>query len=268
MPVVSAGVLESVMSEFTPAISLDAALKQQFSAATLEELRHYWREKTGTDAPAKMNGPTLRTKLLRECGIVNEFTGAKVGVFKPGQEPIKPPYNLSPNGKWGGRRHRIVVGKPVDATKNENAMSLSWNGAPSYYIRFGEVQAVPEPVYDRLRVMQRPICAPKRTVHDDGAVEITTDIKLEPRYQISYMGIDPATADRAGSLTEWYQQKGPGWFHARTWRDCQLIAQMLEMQWQDEEKRPLAHDVILPRLIEFFFGYADAQDPDPEAKAA
>jgi hypothetical protein len=210
MPVVSAGVLESVMSEFTPAISLDAALKQQFSAATLEELRHYWREKTGTDAPAKMNGPTLRTKLLRECGIVNEFTGAKVGVFKPGQEPIKPPYNLSPNGKWGGRRHRIVVGKPVDATKNENAMSLSWNGAPSYYIRFGEVQAVPEPVYDRLRVMQRPICAPKRTVHDDGAVEITTDIKLESALSDQLHGHRPGHGRSRGLADRVVSAEGAG----------------------------------------------------------
>ena len=257
------------MSEFTPSITLATALRTQFQSSTLEELRYYWREKTNADAPAKMNGPTLRAKLLRECGIVNEFTGAKVGQFKAGQEPIFPEYNLSPNAKWGGRRRRIIAGKPVDATKNENTMSLSWNGAASYHIKFGEVQAVPEPVYDRLRAMQRPIPISKRTTDEaTGAVEVTTEIRLDQRYQISYLGVDPDTSERAGSLTEWYQRKGPSWFHKRTWRDCQLIAQRLEMQWQDEDKRPLPHDHLLPRLIEFFFGYADAQDADPEPKAA
>lgn len=250
------------MSEFP---SYDLALSKQFSDSTLEELRHYYEKRKGVTAPSKMNGPTLRTHLLRDAGIANEYTGAKVGQFKAGQEPIFPEYNLSPNGKWGGRRHRIVVGKPNDATKNENTMSLSWNGSSAYYIRYGEVQAVPEPVYERLRTIQKPVPVPRRTVQDDGSVEITTEIRLEDRVQISYKGVDPATEDRAGSLTEWYQRKGPGWFRKRSWRDCQLIAQRLEMQWQDEDKRPLPIDDLMPRLIEFFFGYADAVD---EPKAA
>ncbi len=255
------------MSDFTPTIPLSTALESQFSASTLEELRYYWREKTSTAPPPKMNGPTLRAKLLRECGIVNEYTGAKVGQFKPGTEPLFPPYNVDPNGKWGGRRHRAVVGRPAVATKNENTMSLSWNGSAPYHIRFGEVQALPEPVYNRLTVMQKPTPIAKRTVHEDGAVEMTTDIRLDQRYQISYIGVDPDTADRVGSLTEWFQRKGPGWFRARTPRDCQLIAQRMEMTWKDEDRRPLPHEDILSRLIEFFFDYADAQDLD-EPKVA
>jgi hypothetical protein len=253
------------MSEFTPSISYDDALAKQFSHSTLEELRHYYRQRKGVDAPPKMNGPTLRTHLLKDAGIVNEYTGAKVGQFKPGQEPIFPAYNLSANGKWGGRRHRIIVGKPQDATKNENILSLSWNGSAAYHIRYGEVQAVPEPVYERIKVLQRPYPVAKRTQSDDGSVEITTEIKLDTRYQISYMGVDPETKDRAGSLTEWYQAKGPNWIRARSWRDCQLIAQRLEMQWQDEDKRPLPETDLKPRLIEFFFGHADAEDLEPKA---
>lgn len=247
------------MSDYTPKISFDDALKTQLNASTLEELRYYHVEQFGVDAPKQTNSTTLRNKLLKARGIINEFTGAKVGVFKPGQEPIFPDYNLTPNGKWGGRRHRIKVAKPNDATKNENIWHGSWNGSAPYFLRYNEVQAVPEPYYLRLRDSKRPRAENVRTVLEDGAVETTTEIKLDDRYSISYLGVDPDTADKCGSLTEWYLNKGPEWFRKRTARDCELIAQKLELKWQDEQKRPLPHADILSRLIEFVFGFADAE---------
>lgn len=255
------------MSDFIPEIPFSVAETSRFQSSTMEELRYYWKVKTGTLAPPRINWPTLRERLLKECGITNEFTGAKVGQFKPSLEPIFPPYNVSPNGKWGGRRHRISVARPADATKNENILSLSWNGSSPYDIRYDEVQRVPEPVYQRLRVLERPVPTSKRTQHEDGSVEISTELKTVRRYQISYIEVDPETKDRAGSLTEWYQQKGPSWMRARTPRDCQLIAQRLEMKWQDDERRPLPHEDILARLLEFFFGSADVEDATVENAA-
>jgi hypothetical protein len=239
-------------------ISLNEALKTQFNASTLRELRDYYAEKTGAEPAPQMNSKTLRDKLLKLCGIANEYTGAKVGVFKAGQEPIKPDYNLTPNGKWGGRRHRIRVSKPSDATKSENIWHASWNGSAPYFLRYGDVQAVPEPFYLRLKDQQRVTPISTRTVLDDGSVEITTVLRLDDRHSISYLGLDPETADRAGSMSEWYQRKGPEWFRARTERDCQLIAQTLEIKWQDDDRRPLAHADVLARLMEFVFGHADA----------
>jgi hypothetical protein len=247
------------MSDYEPKISFEDALASQFNASTLEELRYYFTQKTGEVAPKQTNSATLRNKLLKACGIANEFTGAKVGVFKPGQEPIYPDYNLTPNGKWGGRRHRIKVAKPTDATKNENIWHGSWNGSAPYFLRYGEVQAVPEPFYLRLRDQKRPVASAQRTVLEDGSVETTTVLKLDDRHSISYFGVDPNTEHLCGSLTEWYQNKGPAWFRQRSERDCQLIAQKLELKWQDEQKRPLPHNDILPRLIEFIFGHADAE---------
>jgi hypothetical protein len=144
-------------------ISYNEAKGVKFENSTLDELRHYHAEKFGEDAPRKMNGPTIRKKLLQSEGMANEFSGAKVGVFRASDTPIYPEYNVSANGKWGGRRHRIKVSKPRDATKNEAVLGISVQGAPNYYIKYGEVQDVPEPVYLRLRDLQVPVPTPKRT---------------------------------------------------------------------------------------------------------
>jgi hypothetical protein len=249
------------------AISYDTAKAVKFENSTLPELRAYHAERFGEAAPAKMNGPTIRTKLLRAEGMVNEFSGAKVGVFRASDTPIKPDYNLSANGKWGGRRHRIKVSKPRDATKNEAVLPISINGAANYYIKYGEVQDVPEPVYLRLKMLTVPVPTPKRTVFEDGTVEVTTLLNETDKYPISYYGVDPNTADRAGSLSEWYQMKGPDWFRERTERDCQLIAAEIEMPWRDEKKQPLPARQILDQLIEFFFGFADATNDSIEKAA-
>jgi hypothetical protein len=244
------------------------ALKGKFDDSTLAELRAYHVEKFGEAAPVKMNGPTIRTKLLRAEGLVNEFSGAKIGVFQAGNVPLFPDYNVSANGKWGGRRHRIVVSKPRDAVKGEHVLSISVNGSPPYHIKYGEVQAVPEPVYLRLKGLEVPVPTTKRNVFEDGAVETTTLLNLEEKYPISYKGVDPATANLAGSLTEWYQLKGTGWFRERTERDCQLIAERLEMVWRDEKKQALPHKQVLAQLVEFFFGHADADVPAAETAQA
>jgi hypothetical protein len=248
------------MSEYVPTITFEEAQATQFQSSTKAELHYYYEQHTGKKLHPQTGGPVAREKLLKVLGIVNEFSGAKVGVYKAGQEPIFPDYNLMPNGKWGGRRHRIKVSKPSDATKNENIWVGSWNGSAPYFIRYGEVQAVPEPIYLRIKSLQRPVPTSQSTDMPDGSVEITTVLHLDDRHAVSWLGVDPDTKDHAGSLTEWYQQKGPDWFRKRTERDCQLIAAKLELKWQDDDKRPLPHADILARLVEFIFGFADAVD--------
>lgn len=238
-------------------ISYEDAVKAKFDNSTLEELRHYHNIKLGEPAPARMNGPTIKSKLLRAEGLSNEFSPARVGSAKV-REPIFPPYNVSPNGVWQGRRHRASISKPHGATKNESGDYISINGSKGFPIKYGEMQSIPEPVLLRLRACTRPVPHSVRTQLEDGTVEVTTELREEPRFAIDYRGIDPATRDRVGSLTEWFQLKGPDWLRERTERDCQLIATKLEMRWQDDNKVPFPHNQILDRLIEFFFGDAGA----------
>lgn len=241
-------------------IPFEQAFESKFEASTLPELRQYYKERFGEDPSPKANGPTLKNKLLRAMGLTNEYAAQQRAV-KQSADPIFPDYNLTPHGVWGGRRHRIRVARPADATKNENFWGGSINGANAYYIKYGEVQDVPEPVYMRIKELKRPV--PRSVeVGDPRTPDVITEITLEDRHGITYLGVDPATAHRAGSLTEWYQNKGPSWFRARTDRDLQLIAQRVEIVWQDDKKRPLPRQEIQDKLIEFFFSYAEAMEDE------
>ncbi len=242
------------------------ALGKKFDDSTLPELKEYYQHQFGEAAPKTMNGATMKAKLLRDAGIDNQFSSPQPKLAQP-REPIFPAYNLSPNGIWGGRRHRIRVMRPHDATKNENVWEGSINGGPSYFIKYDEVQSVPEPVYMRIAGSERPVPVPKRIPREDGGFDITTEIKLVPRFAVDYKGVDDATKDLCGSLTEWYQRKRPDWFRKRSDRDLQLISQRLEINWKDEEGRPQTRQQILDVLIEFFFGFAEATDEPAEAAA-
>ena len=245
------------MSDLIP---LETAERQGFAASTPAELRAYYLQVTGEKAPPAMKPDNILKALLAKRGIVNEFSGVKASAVSQPDVAIFPPYNLTPNGEWGGRCHRIKASKPPDATKSENAWIGSWNGSPDQVIFYNEVAVVPEPIYLRIRSQEQITPVAKRIFNqEDGSVDVTTELKVQDRHSISYLGVDPATADRAGSLTEWYQMQGPDWFRERSDRDHQRIAQYIEMRWQDADGNPLNATLLRNRLIEFFFGHADAK---------
>jgi hypothetical protein len=184
---------------------------------------------------------------------------------------IIPPYNLSPEGIWGGRRRRIRLGKPLDATKSQKAELVSWNCKNPYRVPFNEIEAVPEPIYNILREKRRMIPV-ARTNEQTG--EVYTDWVEEPKFPIEDHGVDPDTANLAGSLREWYQDKGPTWLRKRSHVELQQIADHCGIERSvykgaDAGKpRPMTHEELLPHLMIQFFDHPDVTDDDDKGKAA
>jgi hypothetical protein len=112
----------------------------------------------------------------------------------------------------------------------------------------------------RIRSLEQVTPVARRTFDPEtGAVDVTMELRIDERHSISYMGVDPKTADRAGSLTEWYQTQGPDWFRERSDFELQQIAEKLEMGYTDKDGRPLERIHVLNKMIAFFFGHADAR---------
>ena len=240
---------------------IESAAAEQFSKSTVEELRAYAKDVGIEESiPPGANGDAIRKILLNALGLevkASFVVGPAIKIVSGGEE-IFPSYNLSPTGLWGGRRHRITLPRP-EGSKLGNYEGFAWNGKAPYFVAYNEVCNIPEPILNILRSNKRRRSFQKRTILDDGSVEITTDWAHDD-ISFTYIGVDPETADRAGSLMEWYQQKGPGWFDKRSLREMQLIGARCDLSLRHQGPNPplFTKDDALALLKTFFFGYADA----------
>jgi hypothetical protein len=235
-------------------ISLEEAKKQAFENATIPELRKYCEQAGIEFAPAD-SGPVLRKRLRANFGITSasqQFAAPRKKA--KAKSEIFPPYNLTTDGIWGGRRHRIRLPRPP-GVKEGVAELFGWNGKHPYPIKYDEVDLVPEPILNILKDKKTP--RPLRV--DRGNGEVTTAWEFSDA-NFSYLGIDEDTKDRAGSLTEWYQGKGVKWFQERTLADLQAIARLIELSQLGDDRKPLDRENLLGKLCLFFFGFSDPEE--------
>lgn len=254
-------------------ITLNDAQENKFATSTRSELRAYAEQLGLENVPPNANSATLKKLVCAALGIALENDGAAAPTPKVttmhGGDSIKPTYNLTPNGIWQGRRHRLSIPRP-DGSKYAEAEGFAWSSKHTYYIPYDEVIDVPEPIYNILVTNKRR--RPKMVRPEGGDPgEFTTgwDFDAMP---INYLGVDEATKDRAGSLLEWYQARGTGWFEDKTDRQLRQIAGLLEVAttaWNGDgqPRRMLSTDELRDAIMEFLFGYADAQ-AEPNEKIA
>lgn len=251
-------------------IPLKEAQKENFAKSTRPELRRYAEELGIESVPADANAAQLRKMVCSALGIAIEAEGksapAPQVVATSGGDKIFPTYNLTPNGIWGGRRHRISIPRP-EGMKLGQAEGFAWNGKHTYYVPYDEVDSVPEPIYNI--IVQNKRRRPK-SVRPEGGTEgeRTTAWEFDAA-PVAYYGIDEETKNRAGSLLEWYQARGSAWFAELTPRQLEQVAAKLEVsrtisQGEKLPPRLLSHDELRDRVMEFLYGYADAKvEPNP-----
>lgn len=250
-------------------IPLKEAQKNAFLTSTKTELRAYAEELGIEGAPTDAKG--LRRAICSELGIAIDVEGRPAPAPEvraaQGGDKIFPSYNLSTNGIWQGRRHRLSIPRP-DGTKLGQAEQYNWNGKHPYWIAYDEVDAVPEPIYNIIAQNKRVI---HRSIRPEGGAEgeLTTqwDFASSP---VNYLGVDEETKGRAGSLLEWYQSRGSKWFHDLNPRQLQQVARMLEVSQREytgphTPPRIIPHDELLAKVMEFLYGYADAEVEPNEA---
>jgi len=246
-------------------IPLKEAQKSNFLTSTKSELAGYVTELGIEGVPQNADAKTMRKMVCATLGIAIDLDGRPapqpVVTTSKGGDKIFPTYNLTPNGIWGGRRHRLSIPRPEGA-KQQAAEQYNWNGKHPYWIAFDEVNSVPEPIYNVIVQNKRRI---HKTVKPEGGGdgEVTTRWEFANN-PVNYFGVDEDTKDRAGSLLEWYQARGSQWFEDLTDRQLQQVARMLEVS-QREYTGPHTPPRILPReelqakVMEFLYGYADAE---------
>lgn len=253
---------------------IEIAAAERFERSTPDELNAYIAELgIENDVPARYTSDQKRRGLLAALGIEvrQNDVGARPGPkVVRGGEDIFPAYNLTAEGVWGGRRRRIKLPRPEGA-KLENAAPFSFNGKAPYYIAYDEVQNIPEPIFNILKDNKKRRPVQIRTTGQHGEVEITTGWEFDD-IPLSDYGVDPDTKDRAGSLMEWYQAKGPSWIDKRSLRELQLIGARCElsMRHPGSEKKLFEEAEARGVIKTFFFGFPDAvemEEPKQEKVA-
>jgi hypothetical protein len=246
-------------------ISLQEAQAKNFSTSTRTELRAYAEELGIEGIPDNADAKMLKKMVCNALGMPTDVEGRgapqpKVESTSKGGDGIMPSYNLTPNGIWGGRRHRLSIPRP-EGVKIGAAEGFIWDGKHPYYIAYDEVDSVPEPIYNIIATNKRRRVKAERP--SGGEIgELTTRWDFDSN-AINYLGVDDETKRRAGSLLEWYQAHGSAWVEKLTVHQMRQVAQRLEVpstQYMGDRMPPraLSDDEMRNKVMEFLFGYADA----------
>lgn len=245
-------------------IPMEDALTSGFENSTREELVNYC-ELMGIDN-FDANGPiqSIKDTLNAALGF-----GPSTGPMRreagkpPPQSSVICPYQLTPHGKWGGRRRRIELPRP-DGNTVARAEAFGWNGKAPYYLPYDEPVSVPYPIYMILVDTRKPRMKQVRTQAGDGSTEITTGWDHVTRAFKDY-GDDKITEHLPCSLTEWYQDKGQKFFVDLGQRDLRTVATRLDVATQDAERKTRPNSDILSDVLVFLFGYAESDSAIEEA---
>lgn len=245
-------------------IPLKEAQKSNFLTSTRKELQDYATELGIEGIPANANAAQLRKMVCAELGLAIDTEGRPAPMPEvraaQGGDKIFPSYNLTPNGVWGGRRHRLSIPRPEGA-KIAQAEPYCWNGKHPYYIAYDEVDSVPEPIYNIIVQNKRRM---HKSVRPEGGSEGELTTKWEfANNPLNYFGVDKETENRAGSLLEWYQARGSQWFTELTDRQLTQVARMLEVPTREftgphTPARILSRNEVQDKMFEFLYGFADA----------
>lgn len=235
-------------------ITLEDAINQRFEQSTRDELLTYCEELGITDVRPNAELSDIKSRIYGALGIADRQSAPSgQGVGRVFKSNVLPEMNLTPSGKWGGRRRRIVVPRPASATKSERAMPIGWNGKATYWLPYNEPVAVPYPIYNILKqlTIRRPI---QKTVDGPGETkEITTAWEFDP-FPMTDFGDDPSTAHLPCSLTEWYQEKGPDFFKKLSERDLTLICTRLDVQVMGKDNKRLPAAELVDSVLIFLYG--------------
>ena len=243
-------------------IELEQAKETYFTQSTLEEILAYLKEvgvETEKLGPRSRSWDALRKRLMKTLGMVEYGAPAlPMNNTVKMHSAVVPPYNMKPTGKWEGRRHRITLAKPEN-TRRETMRAFSVNGYVCE-VKYGEPTPIPEPIWRLIESTQKAVPIPEVFKDGDVLERATTKFVLEDAYSYKYHGVDPETADRCGSIIEWYQAKGIEFFKTMSLQELRRVAQEIDIPWRDEEKKPLDKAELLDRVYIHVWSDAPATD--------
>lgn len=242
------------MSE-TNMIPMEDALKTGFETSSREELQHYCAllgiDKMNPKAPLQSYKDAINAALgFAPTGAPDARRPA------PPKSKVIPPVNLTPHGRWGGRRRRITLPRP-DGNTQARAASFGWNGKATYWLPYDEPTPVPYPIYMIIKDTKKPRSKRVETLNPDGSREMTTGWD-HVSIPFNDHGDDPLTATLPVSLNAWYQEKGQKFYVDLGERDLRTVASKLDIPTTDADKRLRPHADVLNDVLVFLYGYAES----------
>lgn len=236
-------------------IPIEDAIASRFENSTREELLGYCEELGIGDVRPGTELRSIKDRILAQLGMVERASGDKTRTAPRFASKILPEINLTPQGRWGGRRRRVRIPRPATATKSERAIPIGWNGKATYWIPFDEPVALPWPIYQILMQTRAKRPVQRETDGPNGVKEITTAWEFD-EFLLQDMGDDPATADLPSSLTGWYQDKGVAFYRTLSERDLITVAGRLEINIIGHDKKRMSAAEVLDQVLIFLFGFA------------
>lgn len=257
---------ETAAATETPAhiIPFEQALERGFETSTREELLFYC-DVFGLDRIDRAGDVSkLKDALYQSLGISRPGPSQRVARREVPRSHVICPYNLSPQGRWGGRRRRIMLPRPGDS-KVARAKPFGWNGKATYWLSYDETVSVPYPIYGIIIDTKTP--RPKQVpVGNNGEVTTGWDFSTVP---FTDYGDDPLTADLPASLTEWYQEKGEEFYLKLGDRDLRTVAGQLDIPVIDHiDRRNRPREDLLGDVLIFLFGHAPSLVDEVENQPA
>lgn len=253
--------------------TIDEAKDEQFRNSSRDELRDYCKI-AGVEGVKPQHGEEGLAKLLRShFGITMDpkAPNAKgLASIKP-KTSVTPEYNLECEGIWGGRRMRGRTRKPENEIfKSDAGMYVFANGSyggtkEGYYIKYGALQIIPEPIYLRLKELEKTThYTEDQPVVVDGVKHDNKVLKFEHSQMLNLdYQVEKGTEHLAGSMLEWYQTKEPQWYMERDLREMQIIARKLGVETHEFNERGTKKSVVIPlealrpAVFQFVFGHAE-----------
>lgn len=122
----------------------------------------------------------------------------------PSGDVFKDMPNLTAFGKWGGRRHSVILANNSgDATKKGEV--VHWQGIP-WALPYGKQIDLGEPWYNVLRTSVTTLNNGIREFNDENNVRRVELIEQDvPTFAFTYLGVTKGTEDLPGSLLEFYR---------------------------------------------------------------
>lgn len=190
----------------------------------------------------------MRAKLLEALGKVlpTEIEAPKP-VKRTSKSIFDPKPNLTSSGKWGGRRHDVLLQKGMEAQNSKSEYApLRWEES-LVYAKYGTVQPLPEPHFHALNNARGYKVGNEDVTYPDGRKEVLHPLTPFQTITFNYIGVTKGTEHLPASKQEYWQRQAEKTNNFRP--DGKLLNRQILIQIRSDLYDPVGRD--------FFKEYTD-----------
>jgi hypothetical protein len=157
----------------------------------------------------------MRVKLCEKVGTMPTASDTESAPdTKPAPSPKKaspfdPKPNLTAQGEWGGKKHRVLIHQQNNEGSDnpQTYVRLFHECEPRDYA-FGQEIVLSHPRYESLRLAETGKLIPRELKDAEGnLVKIEHYTTKAPRYPFQYLGVVPGTEHLPESLRDYWQRQ-------------------------------------------------------------